>query len=165
MTASSICDINWNTWTATESATLLFVIQGNNILLIRKKTGLGKGKINGPGGRIEPDELPPECAIREIKEELCIDVNEVAICGELFFEFTNGYKLHAYVFKTDSFTGTPEETPEAKPLWFDIHALPYEEMWTDDKMWIPHMLKNEPFVGRFIFDDDIMVDGAVTLSQ
>jgi len=45
---------DWNTWTPKERGTLCFVLQEGRILLIEKKRGLGAGKVNGPGGRIEP---------------------------------------------------------------------------------------------------------------
>jgi 8-oxo-dGTP diphosphatase len=35
---------------AEDGATLLFAIRDNPVLCIRKKHGLGAGKINGPGG-------------------------------------------------------------------------------------------------------------------
>ncbi|MGD2110491.1 MAG: NUDIX domain-containing protein, partial [Phycisphaerae bacterium] len=61
---------DWSTWRPRQTATLLFVIRAGEILLIRKKRGLGAGKINGPGGRVDPGETPREAAIREVQEEL-----------------------------------------------------------------------------------------------
>ena len=49
----TVNDIDWTTWQPQQRATLLFVIQGNQVLLIHKKRGLGAGNINGPGGRLE----------------------------------------------------------------------------------------------------------------
>ena len=65
-----VSDIDWDTWQPEEVATLMFIIQGDSVLLIRKKRGLGAGKINGPGGKVEGDETPLDCAIRETEEEL-----------------------------------------------------------------------------------------------
>jgi 8-oxo-dGTP diphosphatase len=48
-----LSDINWDSWQAKDPATLVFVIREGRILLIDKKTGLGKGKVNGPGGKVE----------------------------------------------------------------------------------------------------------------
>jgi hypothetical protein len=31
-------------------------------------------------------------------------------------------------------------------------------MWEDDRIWLPSLLDDEPFHGRFLFDDDSMVD-------
>ena len=68
----SLRDIDWHTWEPRDCATLLFVIQEGSVLLIRKKRGLGAGKINAPGGRLDPGESFPQCAIREVQEELLI---------------------------------------------------------------------------------------------
>ena len=43
-------------WTPDILATLMFVVQKGRILLIRKKRGIGAGKVNGPGGKFEPGE-------------------------------------------------------------------------------------------------------------
>ena len=44
---------DWARWTPTERAALCFVVTGGRVLLIRKKRGLGAGKVNGPGGRLD----------------------------------------------------------------------------------------------------------------
>lgn len=36
----------------------MFVVRGGEILLIEKKRGHGAGKVNGPGGKIDPGESP-----------------------------------------------------------------------------------------------------------
>jgi len=47
----SIDTIDWENWKPVERATLMFVIRDEQVLLIHKKRGFGKGKINGPGGK------------------------------------------------------------------------------------------------------------------
>jgi 8-oxo-dGTP diphosphatase len=153
----SLSPIDWNTWQPRERATLLFVVRDEQILLIHKKRGLGAGKINGPGGRIDPGETPIECAVRETQEELRITPTGVREAGELFFQFVDGHSIHGYVFRADDCDGEPEETDEAVPLWTPVDAIPYERMWADDRLWLPLMLERRPFVGRFLFDADRML--------
>ena len=62
---TSLDAIDWSAWSAVDRATLLFVIRDGQILLIRKKRGLGAGKINGPGGKLDPGETWRAAAIRE----------------------------------------------------------------------------------------------------
>ena len=62
--------IDWSSWIPTVKATLLFIWKGDQLLLIRKKRGLGAGKINAPGGKIDPGETPLQAAERELLEEL-----------------------------------------------------------------------------------------------
>ena len=156
--AKSLADIDWDTWEAKDPATLVFVVKNGQMLLIRKKRGLGAGKINAPGGRLEPGETPLEAAIREAQEELCITPLNLSYSGENLFQFVDGYSIHVHVFKADDYEGEPTETDEASPIWFPVNAIPYEEMWEDDKLWIPLVLDDTRFYGRYLFDDDVMLD-------
>lgn len=147
-------EIDWTNWKPDQTATLIFVIKDGQILLIRKKRGLGAGKINGPGGRIDPGETPEACAIREAQEELCITPLHVEYSGELFFQFADGFKLHGYVYRAGDYDGTPTATDEADPIWTPIPNIPYQEMWADDRYWLPFMLDGHTFSGRFLFNGD-----------
>ena len=159
--AKKLADIDWDTWEAKDPATLVFVVKDGQMLLIRKKRGLGAGKINAPGGRLEPGEAPLEAAIREAQEELCITPLNLSYAGENLFQFVDGYSIHVHVFKADDYKGEPTETDEASPIWSPVDAIPYEEMWEDDKLWIPHVLDGVRFYGRYLFDDDVMLDYAL----
>jgi len=150
-----------SSWQAVHKATLIFVVREHEVLLIRKKRGLGAGKINGPGGKLEPGETSQQCAHREIKEELCVDVVESINSGRLRFQFVDGYSIDVQVFVANSFEGLPKETEEAIPLWSDIADIPYDEMWADDRIWLPRVLAGERVDGRFIFDDDRLLDHRV----
>lgn len=154
-------DIDWDQWQAKDPATLVFVVQDSRILLIRKKRGLGAGKINAPGGRLEPGETPLEAAVREVQEELCITPLGLTYSGENLFQFVDGYSIHVHVFKAGDYEGEPTETDEASPIWTPVDKIPYEEMWEDDKLWVPLVLDGTRFFGRYLFDDDVMLDHAL----
>jgi 8-oxo-dGTP diphosphatase len=151
-------DIDWSTWVPDEKATLLFVLVDGRILLIDKKTGLGAGKVNGPGGRIEPGETAREAAVREVQEELCVTPTGVREAGELYFQFVDGYALHGAVFSASGFDGQLCETHEAAPRWTPLESIPYERMWADDALWLPLLLRGQRFRGYFVFDGDLMLD-------
>lgn len=153
-----VSEIDWSSWAPTDKATLLFVVRGGQVLLIRKKRGLGAGKINAPGGRFEPGETALECAIREVEEELGVTACEISEVGELSFQFVDGYGIHAHVFRAGGCSGEPRETEEAVPLWTPVEQIPYAEMWADDALWVPLLLAGQRFVGRFVFDQDAMLD-------
>jgi len=150
-------EIDWSNWTAEQRATLVFVICAGRVLLIHKKRGLGAGKINGPGGRLDPGEIELACAIREAQEELHITPTGLEPCGELLFQFVDGLSIHVTVFRASGYSGEPQETEEAIPLWVTLDQIPYEQMWADDRLWIPLMLAGKKFEGRFLFDDDMML--------
>ena len=148
-------------WVATDIATLVFVLRDDEVLLIRKKRGLGAGKINGPGGKLEAGETPRQCALREVREELCISVLNTTACGELRFQFTDGYSIHVHVFTSTSFEGEPTETDEAVPIWYKRDDIPYGEMWADDRIWLPSVLDGSTVTGKFVFSKDVMLSHEV----
>ena len=149
---------DWKHWQPKEKATLLFVVRDGNVLLIRKKRGAGAGIISAPGGRLEPDETPLQAAIRETREELCIEPLGVVHRGDLYLSHQDhgeDYSLVCSVFVADDCLGTPTETTEAAPLWFSVNAVPYDEMWVEDRHWLPEVLANANahFRGWFAFVD------------
>ena len=156
--------IDWTTWTPKDQATLCFVIRDGNILLIEKKRGLGAGKVNGPGGRFEPGETAEQCAIRETQEELLITPTGLQARGVIRFQFVDGYALEAHLFTADACDGEPGETDEAIPLWVPLDRIPYERMWADDILWLPHMLDGKNIDGSFLFDADRMLGYTLQLS-
>ncbi|MBM4153592.1 MAG: 8-oxo-dGTP diphosphatase [Lentisphaerae bacterium] len=149
-------EIEWSGWEPAQRATLLFVRRDGRLLLIEKKRGLGAGKINAPGGRIEPGETPVEAAIREVQEEVRVTPHAPVERGRLRFQFADGFSISGAVFLAEGCDGEPRETDEAVPLWIAPADIPYARMWADDRVWIPHMLGGRWFDGRFLFDGDAM---------
>jgi len=151
-------------WKPNMIANLVFLTRGDDVLPIHKKTGLGAGKINGPGGKLEAGETPLAAAIREVKEELLITPEALSEMGELHFDFVDGLRLQCTVFHGENFTGIPTETREAKPEWFSIGDVPYDRMWADDRYWLPHLLQGWRFRAWFRFDGETMLSREVELS-
>lgn len=148
---------DWITWQPRERANLCFVLRGEQVLLIHKKRGLGAGKINGPGGRLEPGETAVQAAIREVQEELGVTPCDPQLHGELHFQFADGYALHCSVFVAADCVGEPVETDEAVPLWVHRAEIPYDKMWADDRHWLPGVLEGRRFRGYFDFDGETML--------
>lgn len=134
--------------------TLCVVLQDENILLGMKKKGLGTGRWNGFGGKVEINETVEQAALRELREEAGIHAIEMEKSGVLNFEFQNdpAKLLEVHVFCVKKFEGEPQESNEMKPQWFAVNAIPYEQMWSDDVYWLPLLLRGEKFEGKFLFD-------------
>jgi 8-oxo-dGTP diphosphatase len=157
--------MDWSSFTPRERAVLCFIVKNGRILLILKKRGLGAGKVNGPGGKIEPGETPLAAAIRETQEEIGVTPREVEERGHLHFQFVDGYSLHCTVFLAAEFDGTPTETDEADPFWAPVDAIPYHDMWEDDQYWLPHMLARQTFLAYFTFNGENLVSKKVELRE
>jgi len=157
MMESSRLPFDWTTWRPEILATLLFVVRDGMILLIEKKRGIGAGKVNGPGGKIDPGETPMQAAIRETREELCVTPHPPRKMGELCFSMSDVPDIHCHVYLADGCDGDPEETDEAVPLWTPVGEIPYHRMWEDDRHWLPAVLEGRTFLGRFVFDGERML--------
>jgi 8-oxo-dGTP diphosphatase len=94
----TVAGFDWIHWEPVDRAVLLFLFRGREVLLIHKKRGLGKGKINGPGGRLEPGESFAQAAIRETLEETGVSVSDLEEVAELSFVFVDGHSIYARVF-------------------------------------------------------------------
>ena len=145
--------------------TVVFVLEGDRVLLIRKKRGLGAGKVNAPGGRVDPGETPAQGAARELWEEVRLRAGELRHGGAISFQFLDGYSTHMHVFRAADAQGTPEETDEAAPLWVPLDAIPYDQMWADDREWLPRFLAGERFRGWGLFDGDAMLDFKLRVAE
>jgi len=149
--------IDWQTWQGEMLATLMFVIKDGRILLIEKKRGLGAGKINGPGGKIEPGETPLQAIIRETQEELLVTPHAPVKLGELRFSMSDCPDILCHVYRSEDFSGTPTETDEAVPVWTALSEIPYQRMWEDDRHWLPLVLTQTSFRGSFVFEGERML--------
>jgi len=148
------CSVDWSVWQGEMPATLMFVVRGDEVLLIEKLRGIGQGKINGPGGKIDPGETPYECVVRECQEELHITPLNPIKMGELWFAMSDIPDIHCHVFMANDFEGTPTATDEAIPVWTKISEIPWDKMWEDDAHWLPQMLAGHQFLGKFVFEGE-----------
>ena len=137
--------------------TLLLLRKDNQILLAKKKRGFGEGKYNGVGGKLEDGETPEEAMIRETEEEIMITPTKYEKMGVIeFLEYVKGeranVKFHLYV--ATEWIGIPKESEEMIPKWFSLDNLPYNEMFPDDKYWLPYILEGKKINAFFDFDEE-----------
>ena len=159
--AEKVEDVPWGSWEPSERCVLTYVMDGDNVLLILKKRGLGDGYYNAQGGHVELEETSTEAAMRETKEETGLTVSDLKERGTLRFQFKDGMRMVCYVFTTSVWEGDLKECDEAKPFWADKNNLDYDMMWKDDKLWLPLLLDGKEFEGWFVFDDREMLDAKV----
>ena len=151
--------IDWASWQPVERAVIVYITdrKQGKVLLIMKKTGLGQGKVSAPGGRLEPGETFLQAAIRECQEEVSLTPLAPEKRMELHFQFTSGYAMYGEAFFTDSWEGEERPSDEADPFWCDLDKIPWDNMWEDDRLWLPQALNGKKLRGFYVFDDDKML--------
>jgi len=141
-------------------ATLCLLIKerenDKKLLLAMKKRGFGVGKWNGVGGKIDPkkgDKNIVDATIRETEEEIGIRVKNLEKVAVLnfYFPYNQAWNQSVHVFLSKKWDGEPTESEEMLPKWFNTEAIPFEEMWEDDKFWLPRVLSGKKLKASFIF--------------
>ena len=144
-------------WRPKKHATLVYLLRESSVLLIHKLSGHGSGRVNAPGGRLEENESIYQCAVREVREEVGIQVVSLSPAAALrFYDIGNGFSMAGYVFTSRAFEGDAVSSNEAKPFWCGLDEIPYQEMWEDDALWLPQVLAGDCIHGDFIFENDCL---------
>lgn len=139
------------------NAVLCYIRDRGRVLLQLKADGrFGGGFWNGPGGKIAEGESPEQAALREVREETGLSVAGLRDHGTLVFYFGQAQNpaIIVRVFSTAEFEGTLEANEEGRLKWFSEDALPFDEMWPDDRLWVPHVLAGRTVRGTFRLSDD-----------
>lgn len=144
-------------------ATLCFLIKKENgkisqVCLALKKRGFGAGRWNGAGGKVEAErgETVEEALVREVREEIGVEIASCKKSAELVFIFENNpawdQKVHVYLCEV--WRGEISESEEMQPQWFAADELPFDAMWPDDPFWLPAVLAEKSVQGRFVFGEN-----------
>ena len=140
-------------------ATLVYAIRKSRafseVLLGMKKRGLGRGKLNGYGGKFKEGDASIEAtAKRELIEESGIEAVVLEERAVLRCEYAgsaqNDQEIH--VFLCHGWSGDPQSTEEMEPAWELLHKLPYGKMWPDDIYWLPAVLAGQKLTACVRYD-------------
>ena len=103
------------------NAVRVFVVAGNKVLCIRYKEE-NIGYIDIPGGKIEEGETGVEAAIREVREETGIEVNNLEEVGNVAIEYPDRiYNMN--VFVANDYKGNTRNNKENDAFFLDIEYL------------------------------------------
>jgi len=108
-----------------ELTTMIMVydsITGKALVQQRVKSWQG---ISFPGGHVEPGESFVDCAVREVKEETGLDIQNLKSCGVIHWcNSENNDRYLVFLYKTSDYSGTVlPETDEGKVFWMAIEDL------------------------------------------
>lgn len=129
------------------------------VLLGRKKRGLGVSKFVGLGGKLRPGEHPRTAAVREIGEEarLIVDPGQLQHVGLLSYIFSGNPSLsqESWVYLCRNWVGEPAESDEIAPQWHPSRELPFDRMWSDASHWLPQALHGTFTRASYVFAEDM----------
>ena len=100
-----------------------YLIKDNKIVVTKYKEGNKKvGYYDIPGGKIEEGETPEQAAIREMKEETGLLINNLNYKGNMIIEYPN--RIFDFdVFICSECEGEPQEFEENTSEWIQINEF------------------------------------------
>lgn len=121
---------------------------GTDVLLAKKLKKIGKGKLNGWGGKKEKHETITECAVREFETESGVKINprDLILVGSVDFVTHNSdgstTLFKVFVHRIYVWKGTFRATREmGMPKAYSTHSLPFDKLMPADRYWLPEMLR------------------------
>ena len=105
----------------------IIVTKENQVLLMKRKGIHGQGTWSTPGGHLEFGETPEQCAAREAKEEVGLDVIDIrfrAVTNDIFEETGKHYITIWMEGNTISNDPMIAENEVAEIGWFAWDSLP-----------------------------------------
>ena len=131
-----------------KNTTLCYIEQGDKYLMlhrIKKVNDLNHDKWIGLGGKLEENESPEDCLVREIKEESGLTLTSWRYRGIVTFVSDEWEGEYMHLFTADGFSGQMTDCDEGALEWIEKSRLLSLPLWEGDKIFLRLIDENAPF--------------------
>ncbi len=142
-------------------ATLVYAIRGDEVLLHRRVKAPNLGLWVAPGGKLEADESPAECAVREMREESGLVIEDPSLRGVMTEVSPRAdYQWLTFIFAATRFSG---ELAPASGIgefrWVRIADVYSLDIPPTDRVFFARVLRlaDPPFLLKFSYDADLRI--------
>lgn len=128
--------------------TLCYIEQNGCYLMMhrtKKKNDVNQDKWIGVGGKFEPNEMPEECLIREVKEETGLSLLEYRYRGILTFIADGWESEYIHLYTATEFTGDLTECSEGTLEWVQKDRIETLPIWEGDKIFLRLLMEDAGF--------------------
>ncbi len=147
--------------------TLCYIEKDNCYLMLhrtKKEHDVNHDKWIGVGGKFEPEEMPEECLLREVKEETGLTLLKYQYRGILTFIADGWESEYIHLYTADEFAGELTDCSEGTLEWVPkdkIEALP---IWEGDKIFLRLLREREEFFSlKLKYQGDALVESKLIL--
>lgn len=143
--------------------TLCYIEKDDKYLMLyrnKKKDDLNEGKWIGIGGKIEDNETPLECVVREIKEETGLNAIDPVLQGLVSFSYNDNESEYMYLYTCKDFTGNVlDNCNEGELKWINKSDILSLSLWEGDRIFLPLLdKKSDIFYLTLRYLDDNLID-------
>lgn len=116
--------------------------------------------ISFPGGHVENGESIYDSAIREIKEETGLNIENLKYCGIIYwFNNVTEDRYFVHLYKTNDFSGEMfTETEEGRVFWASIEELYNMQLSSNFREYLPVFLEDRYSEAYCSWNDGMDVD-------
>ena len=138
--------------------TQVHCLRDDHVLLMKRNKEPNLGLWVAPGGKIEKDEAPYDCAVRELREETGLRANEAHLCGIVSIVMpTIEQPCMQFLYVVTDFSGElVADEREGMLRWWSAEEAQHLPMPPANAVFLPRVLdKNLAFYqAKYIYDAD-----------
>lgn len=147
--------------------TLCYIEKDNCYLMLhrtKKEHDVNHDKWIGVGGKFEPDEMPEECLLREVKEETGLTLLKYRYRGILTFIADGWESEYIHLYTADAFEGELIECNEGTLEWIPKDQIEMLPIWEGDKIFLRLLREREEFFSlKLRYQGDALVESKLIL--
>jgi 8-oxo-dGTP diphosphatase len=138
-----------------KAAVLCILRSDAGFLLLRRNKEPNLGKYVPVGGHLEPFETPRAAAIREVKEETGISIEEIHLRGIMTETSPTEYNWIIYLYTADISPIPPMECVEGTLEWVARERLDTIPTPTTDMFIYDYVSRSQFFVFDAVYDENV----------
>ena len=108
----------------------------------KKQHDVNHDKWIGVGGKFEPNEMPEECLLREVKEETGLFLLNYRYRGILTFIADGWESEYIHLYTATAFTGELTECTEGTLEWVPKEQIETLPIWEGDKIFLQLLMED-----------------------
>jgi 8-oxo-dGTP diphosphatase len=131
-----------------KSTTLCYITRGDEVLMLhrtKKEGDMNRDKWLGIGGKLEENESPDDCLLREALEETGLTLTHWKCRGIVTFLSDRYEGEYMYLFTADGFEGSLKECDEGDLQWITREKLNALPKWEGDQIFLDLLWQDAPF--------------------
>lgn len=131
-----------------KNTTLCYIEQADAYLMlhrVKKEHDVNKDKWVGIGGKLEENESPEDCLLREAREETGLTLTDYRYCGIVTFVSDRWEGEYMHLFHATGFTGALKDCDEGVLEWVPKARVASLPQWEGDRIFLRLMEENVPF--------------------
>ncbi|MEZ4768381.1 MAG: 8-oxo-dGTP diphosphatase [Caldilineales bacterium] len=139
--------------------TLVYAARNGEVLMMHRRKQPNLGQWTAPGGKVELNESPAECAVRELREETGLVATGRPELRLIVTETSPlpDWQWLMFVYRISEFSGQVTSCDEGDLAWIDEDQVLALDIPQADAIFYPHVVAGStaPIAMKFEYDGDL----------